>query len=129
MFKISEDKTIHITRGDIAVFGVKAKTNGTAYTFKEGDVLRINVTGKKDCERVLLRKNFTVVGDTEEVTITLTGEDTGFGGVINKPVEFWYEIELNPETEPQTIVGYDEDGPKIFRLYPEGGEIKKEVTV
>lgn len=37
-------------------------------------------------------------------------------------MDYWYEVELNPETEAQTIIGYDEDGPKIFRLYPEGDD-------
>jgi hypothetical protein len=37
--------------------------------------------------------------------------------MLNKPIEYWYEIQLNYY---QTIVGYDESGPKLFMLYPEG---------
>ena len=44
------------------------------------------------------------------------------GEVINKPTNYWYEIELNPNTQPQTIIGYDEDGEKLFVLYPEGSD-------
>lgn len=44
--------------------------------------------------------------------------------MVNKPTDFWYEVELNPDTAPQTIIGYDkETGAKIFRLYPEGGDM------
>lgn len=36
MFKI-EGTTIHLTRGDIALFGIKAKqSDNTDYTFKKG---------------------------------------------------------------------------------------------
>ena len=62
--------------------------------------------------------------EAESVTINLTKEDTKIAEIINKPVDYWYEIEMNPDTEPQTIIGYDEDGEKIFRLYPEGSELK-----
>jgi hypothetical protein len=55
----------------------------------------------------------------------LSKEDTKIGKKVNKPVDYWYEVELNPDTYPQTIVGYDEDGAKIFKLYPEG--VKAEV--
>lgn len=50
------------------------------------------------------------------------GDETKIGEYISKPKEYWYEIELNPETYPQTIIGYDEDGPKVLILYPEGGD-------
>ena len=60
----------------------------------------------------------------ETVTVTLDNKDTKFGDIISKPVDYWYEVELNPETKPQTIVGYDEDGAKIFKLFPEGKEVE-----
>ena len=53
----------------------------------------------------------------------MTGEDTKIGQVINKPIDYWYEIELNPEINPQTVIGYDNDGAKIFKLFPEGADI------
>ena len=64
----------------------------------------------------------TISDDTATVDITLERVDTKIGEIINKPVDYWYEIELNPDTTPQTLIGYDDDGPKIFRLFPEGGE-------
>lgn len=65
----------------------------------------------------------TVLEDTTQVEMALYGEDTKFGEVISKPVDYWYEIELNPDTNPQTIVGYDEEGAKIFKLFPEGKDV------
>jgi hypothetical protein len=32
-------------------------------------------------------------------------------------------VELNPFTNPQTIIGYNDDGAKIMRLFPEGKDI------
>ena len=57
---------------------------------------------------------------TTSVDLSLDSTETTIGDIINKPVEYWYEIQLNPDTEPQTIIGYDENGAKIFKLYPEG---------
>lgn len=119
MFKINEDMTIECTRGDAALFSVGANIENTAYTFKVGDVVRFSVFGKKDCSEVVLRKDVKVAEATELVEIELSGEDTKFGGVISKPTDYWYEVELNPETYPQTIIGYDQDGAKVFKLYPE----------
>lgn len=122
MFVINEDKTMQLTRGDAAVFSVGANVGGVAYTFKVGDVVRFKVFEKKDCAEVVLQKDITVEDETGAVEIALDGDETTIGDVISKPTDYWYEVELNPETYPQTIIGYDEDGPKVLRLFPEGGE-------
>lgn len=171
MFKIDEELTIHITRGDVASFEFSAVAEGgnndsgdddittedgdfgdwvpggdievenpdvpmsgsgttedegteesvTLHQFQAGDVLRFKVTERKGCDQVVLSKDFIVESPTYKVDISLNREDTRIGEVISKPKDYWYEIELNPETVPQTIIGYDEQGPKVFRLYPEGG--------
>lgn len=122
MFRIDEDLTINVTRGDTVFFAVSAEENGEEYTFKTGDVIRINVFEKKSCDVVVLQKDFPVEADTTLVNIILTTKETKIGEVISKPKDYWYEIELNPLTNPQTIVGYDDDGAKVFKLYPEGEE-------
>ena len=122
MFVINEDKTMYLTRGDVAVFTVGANVGETAYTFRVGDVVRFKVFEKKDCTEVVLQKDITVDEETSAVEIVLNGDETTIGGVISKPVDYWYEVELNPETHPQTIIGYDENGAKVIRLFPEGGE-------
>lgn len=123
MFTITADKSIYLTRGDIAVIEVNAYVNASEpYTFKVGDVVRLKVFTKKQHDDIVLTKDVVVNEETTTVDIQLDTHDTKIGGVINKPVDYWYEIELNPDTSPQTIVGYDSDGPKIFRLFPEGGD-------
>ena len=123
MFVI-EDNSIYITRGDVAFFSVASETDdGEAFKFHPGDVVRFKVYGKKNCENVVLSKDFGIEEETEEALIYLEEKDTKIGDVISKPVDYWYEVELNPYTDPQTIIGYDdEDGAKIFRLFPEGAE-------
>lgn len=119
MFVINEDLTIECTRGDAAVFSVGANVNNEPYLFRVDDVVRFTVFGRKDCTDVVLQKDVKVTEEAELVEIELMSEDTKIGEVINKPVDYWYEVELNPETYPQTIIGYDEDGAKVFKLYPE----------
>ena len=124
MFTILSDKTICLTRGDVASIVVSASLqDGVLYTFKPGDMLRFRVFKKRECSSVVLQKDVKVEAETENVVVNLTKSDTTIGEIINRPIDYWYEVEVNPETEPQTIVGYDEAGEKIFRLYPEGSEV------
>lgn len=121
MFKI-EGKTIHLTRGDAVTIKISAFNGDSKYTFYTGDVVRLNVFKAKDCGCVELRKDVNVEEECEAVDIALTSEDTTIGEIINKPTKYWYEVTLNPETNEQTIIGYDLDGAKEFILYPEANE-------
>ena len=123
MFTLNDDLSIYVTRGDIVFFEVSAIDDDVPYSFKPGDIVRFKVFGKKDAENVVLQKDFPVVDLTQIVQIYLDKEDTKIGEVISKPKDYWYEVELNPDTAPQTIIGYDEDGAKVFKLYPEGDDI------
>lgn len=124
MFTLNDDLSIYATRGDIVFFSVTAEDDGKPYKFQAGDVVRIKVYGKKDAETVVLQKDFPVVEVTEEVEIFLDKEDTKIGEVISKPTDYWYEVELNSGELPQTIVGYDDDGAKVLKLFPEGADIE-----
>lgn len=121
MFKIDTNKNIYLTRGDIATLNVTAKqSDGSDYTFKVGDIVRFNVFTKSACHDIVIRKDITIEEETTVANIPLTSAETRFGELINKPVDYWYEIVINPDTAPQTIVGYLEN-PTIFKLLPEGG--------
>ena len=124
MFVVNEDLSIYATRGDIVFFTVSAMDVDVPYKFKPGDIVRISVYGKKDAESVVLQKDFPVNEVCESVFIYLEEADTKFEDIISKHKDYWYEIVLNPDTAPQTIIGYDEDGAKIFRLFPESDEIE-----
>ena len=123
MFTLNDDLSIYATRGDIVFFAVTAEQDGKPYLFKPGDVVRIKVYGKKDAEDVVLQKDFPVTDYAQKVQIFLTKDDMKIGDVISKHKDYWYEIVLNDDTLPQTIIGYDEDGAKLFRLFPEGDDI------
>lgn len=127
MFQVNEDLSIYVTRGDRVTISVSTDRNGKLYTFQVGDVLRIKIFGKKDAKNVVLYKDFPVTAVTSSVDITLDEQDTKIGEVISKPKDYWYEVELNPYDDPQTIIGYDEDGPKVFRLFPEGDDVPEYV--
>lgn len=117
-----DDLSIYVTRGDVLLFDVEAYYNGSSYTFAVGDLLRLKIYKKKKPTDVVLLKDFPVTTATHKVQIYLSSEETKLGDMISKPADYWYEIELNPNTEPQTIIGYDEDGAKIFKLFPEGAD-------
>lgn len=124
MFRVNDDLSIYVTRGDMVAIGINAKTGDEVYQFARGDVVRFKVFERNGCHCVVLQKDFTVIEDCEKVSIVLESADTKIGEVISKPKDYWYEVEINPDTSPNTIIGYDDAGAKIFRLYPEGGDMQ-----
>ena len=126
MFKIDKDtKEISITRGTTGTIGLKLKDKITKepMILKVDDIVRIKIFERKGCNRVLFEKDVKIKEETDMLKIQLLSSETKIGELINKPKKYWYEIELNPDTEfTQSLVSYDEDGEKIFMLYPEGGD-------
>ena len=120
MYIVNEDKSIYVTRGDAVIFTLRANNNGVPYMFQRGEVVRFRVFEKKGCHCTVLQKDFVLAGEEslEAVDLVLTKNETKIGEIISKPKDYWYEIELNPDSNPQTIVGYDDNGPKIFRVFP-----------
>ena len=121
MFKI-KGTTFHITRGDMACFDVGMKDeNNNPVNFKPGDIVRFRVFVKKHYDKSVLVVDVSVQEETETVTFVLTGDKTKIGDVIHKQVEYWYEVERNPDTpNADTFIGTDDTGEKLFILYPEG---------
>ena len=125
MLKIINNE-IRINRGDKGniPFQIPLNEEGTElYQFQAGDKVTFGVYKKKgfdECALILKEVEITEVTDT--CMIPLTSEDTKIGELINEPKEYWYEISLNGD---ETVVGYDdEDGEKIFLLFPEGSGTK-----
>ena len=122
MFKI-KDKEIHLTRGDICTIAIKLKVRKSAeevdtYIFKPGDIVTLGVYYKNGLDiNALLLKDVEVEEESDTVYIILSSEDTKLGEMSNKVIKYWYEIQLNHD---QTIIGYDDSGPKLLYLYPEG---------
>ena len=123
MFVVNEDNSIYLNRGDILAYSVTAEDNGTPYKFQAGDVLTMKVYGKKDATNVVLSKDFPVENTAERFWLFLSGDETKIGEVISKPKDYWYEVVLNEKTNPQTIIGYFDEGPVLFKLFPEGADI------
>lgn len=114
-----------INRGDDnQIFKLKVLTKDeTYYTFQIGDIVKFGVYEEKGFNKpAVLLKTIEVTEETQELTITLTKEETTIGVLINKPVKYWYEIQVNDNT----VIGYtdDKNGPKIFKLFPEGSDVK-----
>lgn len=120
MFKVNEDGSIYVTRGDSGLIPVTAKNqDGNQYTFAVGDIVRFSVCRKKNCGEGVLTKEVEVKVEKAEVQVYLESDETKIGKVISKPTDYWYNVELVSNGSTQTIIGYDdEDGAKIFRLFP-----------
>ena len=121
MLKIDNEKAIHVTRGDSGTIVITAQnSDGSDYEFITDDIVRLKIMEKKDVTNIVLTKDVKVEEAGTSVDMCLDSDDTRIGEYINAPAKYWYEVELNPYTNSTTIIGYDEDGPKEFILYPEG---------
>ena len=90
------------------------------YQFEVGDKIKFNIYEAKGYDsEPLLSKTINVVEAAYEVEIPLYEEDTTFGEIPNKATTYWYDITLN---EDLTVVGYTEDGAKLFIQYPAKGD-------
>lgn len=119
MFKVNDDNSIYVTRGDFVVLEITAERDGEPYEFQVGDVIRFNIYKKKDASEVFYAQEVPVKENGYSVKLYIPGEDTKLGETISKPVDYWYEVELVTTLGTRTIIGYDEDGAKIFKLFPE----------
>lgn len=125
MMKIYPDEQkILLTRGDAGVIPVSIEIDGSLYTFEVGDVVRLNVYDRQDPENVVITKDAVCETPSTTLDIVLEGVDSIGGEMIVKPTVYYWEVTLNPETVPQTFIGWDEEGPKEFILYPEAREEK-----
>ena len=116
MLKI-KNKTIHLNRGDSANIQVACNNS----VFEADQKLCLYVMEAGNCENIILNKEATLEANSNTATISLSAEDTKS---LTEPFslgakEFWYELEMQSGEERTTLVGYDEDGPKLFILYPE----------
>ena len=110
------DKDIYLNRGDAITIIIANNSD----TFKVNDIIKFYVCEQGNFSKVLLSKPITVAEETTEVEIHLDSEETRIGPpLINGTRVYWYEIELNGDT---TLVGYDNNGPKLFTLWPEAVE-------
>ena len=116
--------TIKVNRGDVLNLSLSTELeDGTTYTFHNGDKIVFSIYEKgKMSDNAVIMKEINVLEETETVDIGLTSEETKIGELINKPITYWYEVELNDQ---YTIIGYDENGAKEFMLYPEGSKISE----
>ena len=115
--------TIKVNRGDALNFTLTIKKeDGTDYTFQIGDTITFGIYNQEGLNnKAILLKTIEVLSATTSINIELTSEETKIGSIINKPFDYWYEIDLN---DTHTILGYDDNGAKIFRLFPEGSKLE-----
>ena len=123
MFVVHENMTIYATRGDVVYFPVEKKVGNAKYQFQPGDIVRFKICEKKNYSKVFLLKDFVVEEATTSVNIFLDKWEMKFGEIINKPTDYWYEVELNPDTYPDTFIGHNQNGPAIFKLFPETKDV------
>ncbi len=118
MFKI-KNNDIFLTRGDKATINLSI----IDYKFKVGDIVKFKLYNANALNKeAILIKEIEIKEETDDIDIELSSEETRIGKMRNTAVEFWYEIELNNN---QTALGYDDEGPKRFILYPEGMDINE----
>lgn len=128
MLKI-EGKNIEITRGNVLPLAITAGNDidDTDYEFEKGDILRFKIYDSKDVNKIYLQKDFKVEENAIEVILTMTAGEMTIGDLSNRQATYWWEVDLNPETDnEETIIGCElteteELNPAIIVILPEGG--------
>lgn len=115
MFKTDNNKNIYLNRGDAMVIKLTADNR----PFEVGDTIQFSVVKRNDYKTIYLQKTFTIDTAGDSVELAFSSKDTTIGEIISEPTIYWYEIELN---NSDTIIGYDDKGPKQLILYPEAPE-------
>ena len=109
--------TILATRGDVGSILIKLKEG---QTFKTGQTVSLIVVKKYGyTEQPVLAKSVTVAEETNNVLIPIEEQDTRFEEIQNKYQDYWYNIVVD---DNKTLLGSDEQGEKIFRIFPEPKE-------
>lgn len=67
----------------------------------------------------MLTKSVNVTEDSNSVLIPIEEKDTKFEEIQNKYQDYWYNIVVDNN---KTLLGSDEQGEKIFRIFPEPKE-------
>ena len=67
----------------------------------------------------MLTKSVNVTEDSNSMLIPIEEKDTKFEEIQNKYQDYWYNIVVDNN---KTLLGSDEQGEKIFRIYPEPKE-------
>lgn len=113
-----EGTTIMLNRGDALNLTLSLTDGDEPYTFQVGDVIVFSIYNKNGLNNEsVLTKTIAIDEPSTSVSINLTSEETKIGEYLNKPIDYWYEVELNGK---YTVIGYDDTGAKVLRLYPEG---------
>ncbi len=127
MATLGDNYSIETNRGSMLALTIRTKDkDGNFYEFQPGDVIRFKLMTKGKCEDVILQEDVTVSEISDGVPLVISSEKMKIGDLINKPVDYWYEVELNPDTSSTvTILGYTKKtGGRILTLTPEGGDKK-----
>lgn len=121
MFKII-NKTFHVSRGDSGIIHLSLKNTN----FAVGDKIFFRIYEAEGLDSLpIVETEATVLEEGNTIAITLDKEDTNFGDLGNTVVDYWYEISVG---EDRTILGFDENGAKVFKLYPTGATTDDIVT-
>lgn len=90
-------------------------------SFEQGDKITMNVYEEERMEdQPVMSVEAHPIPGTSYANIIMTEQDTKIGDYINEKTKFWYEIVIN---DVDTIIGFDDNGPALFILYPEGADI------
>lgn len=113
MLKI-KNKNIYLNRGDAV--NIQVACNNA--TFEANDYIKFYIMEQDKSSNVLFEKKFTIAAESNTVDIVLTADETkSICSAFDSGYKaFWYEIEYNDSI---TLMGYDDNGPKLFIMYPE----------
>ena len=116
-----DNKEISLSKGDRGVIQFDITQDGEPVTLETSDKVTMSIYSEENLDKEPLQVlNAEINVDDNIAEIPIIETSTDFVPEDNMPFNYWYQIEWNDNV----MIGYDKEGPKIFRVYPQGKENK-----
>ena len=112
-----DNKEISLSKGDRGVIQFDITQDGEPVILELSDKITMSIYSEENLDKEPLQVlNAEINVDDNIAEIPIIETSTDFVPEDNMPFNYWYQIEWNDNV----MIGYDKEGPKIFRVYPQG---------
>lgn len=110
-------KEISLNKGDSGIIKINIMEGEESLILEATDNISLMIYKEENLDKEPLKVIKAMIDEENNVAnITINEDTTSFVEEDNEPFNYWYQIEFNDNV----IIGYDKEGPKIFRVYPSG---------
>ena len=112
-----DNKEISLSKGDKGVIQFDMTQDGEPVILDGTDKITMAIYEEENLDKDPLKVIEAEINLDENIAeIPINEATTDFVPEDNMPFNYWYQIEW----AGNVVIGYDKEGPKTFRVYPQG---------